>query len=129
MELRVHRSGLGKRLSKQRMHAAVLAGTKIFFVQQRLRDVEHRIVGTPGGEIGIVIIEKIFGRAERAACLLEQLLRLDLHAAMASSRALRRNGLCPCSQSWRLTKTRLTLTECLSESAAMSLLVRSTSAA
>src|SRR3989344_434546 len=75
-----------------------LRGTQIFFVQQRLRDVEHRIVGTPGGEIGIVVIEKIFGGAERAARLVEQLLRLDLHAAMASSRALRRNGLCPCSQ-------------------------------
>lgn len=63
------------------------------------------------------------------ARLIEKLLCLGFHAAMASSRALRRNGVCPCSQSSRLTNTRLMLTAYLSASTETSAPVRSTSAA
>src|SRR3990167_9481190 len=80
------------------------------------------------GEVGIAVIEEGFRRNDGALRLIEKLLRLAPHAASASSRAVGRNGVRPCCQSRRVTNTRLTLTECLRDSEAMSALVRSTSA-
>lgn len=75
-----------------------------------LGGVTHRVVDASCRELGFVGAVKNLRSPDGALGLLEQLPGRVLHAATASSRAVRRNGSSPSAHCFSEIRTRLTVT-------------------
>ncbi len=70
-------------------------------VEQCFGDVEHRVIGAAGRERNLLVVEEDLRRANSTLRLGEELAGFLVHAATASSRTFKRNGLCRRRQSAR----------------------------
>ncbi len=95
--------------AERTVNALVFPEAQASFMEQSFGDIKHRIIGASRRELRVFGVEQSPCGPHGALRLFEKLSGLLFHAAMASSRTLRRNGLSRCRQSSKDTKTRLTL--------------------
>lgn len=101
---------LGKVFSESSVDSAVFPESQTLLVQEGLCHIKHGVVSATRSEFGMVIGQKLLRGKDGLFGLFKELLRYFLHAAIASSRTLARNGLSRSRQSRSRRYTLLMLT-------------------
>lgn len=73
------------------MHTSVFPIPQVFLSQERLRSMQHGLIGTADREFRAPITHQGFRRPQGPLSLLKEFASLLLHAAIASSLRLRKN--------------------------------------
>ncbi len=89
----VERCCLCKMLIVGCQHGPMFAELESFFIEQSFSDVEHCVVGAPGGDFRFPIFKENISRLDCVHRSRKKLFRRFFHAAIPSARTLRRIGI------------------------------------